>query len=138
MCNVEASKSALKSLTLSFDWKHASNIQFWSVDFDMCESDESATKAGGKTSSTSSASDWSSRILRRPPSIVWEGISGPGDIWLQTGPNTTTSISVTNTSIPVYSSHTQRYKNGDSALNSLECWDYSVELECLRGPDGMS
>ena len=24
----------------------------------------------------------------------------------------------------------------DSALNSLECWDYSVELECLNGPDG--
>ena len=24
----------------------------------------------------------------------------------------------------------------DSTLNSLECWDYSVELECLRGPDG--
>ena len=103
----------------------------------MCESDESATKAGEKTSLESK--DWSSRILRRPPSIVWEGISGPGDIWLQTGPNTTTSISVTNTSIPVYSSHSNhsRCKNGESALNSLECWDYSVELECLRGPDGM-
>ena len=25
----------------------------------------------------------------------------------------------------------------DSVLNSLECWDYSVELECLQGPDGM-
>ena len=24
----------------------------------------------------------------------------------------------------------------DSVLNSLECWDYSVELECLQGPDG--
>ena len=26
----------------------------------------------------------------------------------------------------------------DSVLNSLECWDYSVELECLQGPDGMN
>ena len=24
----------------------------------------------------------------------------------------------------------------DSALNSLEYWDYSVELECLTGPEG--
>ena len=24
----------------------------------------------------------------------------------------------------------------NSILNSLECWDYSVELECLQGPDG--
>lgn len=24
----------------------------------------------------------------------------------------------------------------ESAPNSLECWDYSVELECLRGSEG--
>ena len=95
----------------------------------MCESDSEAKKT---------SSNWSSRILRRPPSIVWEGTGGGGgDIWLQTGPNTTTSISVTNTSIPVYSSATAKKSERDSALNSLECWDYSVELECLRGPDGM-
>merc|ERR1711860_26848 len=108
------------------------------VDFEMCESDDSGRE---KTSS-----NWSSRILRRPPSIVWEGIGGSaspggGDIWLKTGPNTTTSISVTNTSIPVYSSGSGARINGknerDSALNSLECWDYSVELECLRGPDDL-
>ena len=29
-----------------------------------------------------------------------------------------------------------RKSAADSTLNSLECWDYSVELECLRGPDG--
>ena len=114
-------------------------MKFWSVDFEMCESDDSGRE---KTSS-----NWSSRILRRPPSIVWEGIGGSGtpagggDIWLKTGPNTTTSISVTNTSIPVYSGGSGARINGknerDSALNSLECWDYSVELECLRGPDGM-
>ena len=113
-------------------------VKFWSVDFEMCESDDS-----GRNCKTSS--NWSSRILRRPPSIVWEGIGGSapggcgGDIWLKTGPNTTTSISVTNTSIPVTSG--ARISGGknerDSALNSLECWDYSVELECLRGPDGM-
>ena len=45
---------------------------------------------------------WSSRVMRRPPSLVWEGIAGAATdhIWLQTSPNTTTSISVTNTSIP--------------------------------------
>ena len=21
-------------------------------------------------------------------------------------------------------------------LSSLECWDYSIELDCLRGPEG--
>lgn len=21
-------------------------------------------------------------------------------------------------------------------LSSLDCWDYSIELECLRGPEG--
>lgn len=21
-------------------------------------------------------------------------------------------------------------------LNSLDCWDYSIELECLKGPEG--
>lgn len=27
--------------------------------------------------------------------------------------------------------------NWDSpAPNSLECWDYSIELECLQGPEG--
>lgn len=23
-----------------------------------------------------------------------------------------------------------------SRLNSMECWDYTIELECLRGPEG--
>lgn len=23
-----------------------------------------------------------------------------------------------------------------SRLNSLDCWDYTIELECLRGPEG--
>ena len=27
-------------------------------------------------------------------------------------------------------------KSSESNLNSLECWDYSVELECLQGPNG--
>lgn len=84
---------------------------------------------------------WSSRIARRPPSIVWEGIasgSSNDQIWLQTSPST--SISVTNASIAVNSSTANTMppplRKTDSTLNSLECWDYSVELECLRGPDG--
>lgn len=23
-----------------------------------------------------------------------------------------------------------------SRLNSMDCWDYSIELECLKGPEG--
>lgn len=23
-----------------------------------------------------------------------------------------------------------------SRLSSLDCWDYTIELECLRGPEG--
>lgn len=86
-----------------------------------------------------SEKSWSSRIARRPPSIVWEGIAGSANdqIWLQTSPST--SISVTNASIAVNSTSSGSMpplRKSDSTLNSLECWDYSVELECLRGPDG--
>ena len=35
-----------------------------------------------------------------------------------------------------YQPHSLSREN--SILNSLECWDYSVELECLQGPDGKS
>ena len=28
-----------------------------------------------------------------------------------------------------------RKSAADSTLNSLECWDYIVELECLKHPD---
>lgn len=27
-------------------------------------------------------------------------------------------------------------KNNASDLASLDCWDYTIELECLRGPQG--
>lgn len=23
-----------------------------------------------------------------------------------------------------------------SRLNSMDCWDYTIELECLKGPEG--
>lgn len=29
-------------------------------------------------------------------------------------------------------------KNNASDLASLDCWDYTIELECLRGPQGTS
>lgn len=25
---------------------------------------------------------------------------------------------------------------GVSRMNSIECWDYTIELECLQGPEG--
>ena len=83
------------------------------------------------------AISWTSRIRKRPPSLVFEGLGT--DLWLQTSPNTTSSITVTNTSIPVLTSaggSNPSLRRTDSAMNSLECWDYSVELECLQGPDG--
>ena len=27
---------------------------------------------------------------------------------------------------------------GESGQNSMEYWDYSVEIECLKGPQGLS
>ncbi len=112
------------------------------------DNDLTTTRGENKTRDNS----WSSRIVqrRRPPSLVWEGTGGSDPvmdrIWLHTSPNTTTSISVTNASIPVNSGTSSLVhqnstsgllrKPGESTLNSLECWDYSVELECLRGPDG--
>jgi hypothetical protein len=81
---------------------------------------------------------WSSRIMKRSPSLVWEGVAGVGSdqIWLRTSPSS--SISVTNTSISVNNSAASAGKKSaaETPMNSLECWDYSVELECLQGPDG--
>lgn len=65
--------------------------------------------------------------------MVFEG-KGSDQIWFHSSPTTTSSISVTNTSIPVQSE--KKLMRAESNLNSLECWDYSVELECLQGPDG--
>ena len=101
-----------------------------------------------KNTSETTAADtsWTARIRKRPPSLVFEGL-GTDHVWYTTSPTTTSTITVTNTSIPVLSSHGGNYGNSqthhpsvlrraDSAMNSLECWDYSVELECLQGSDG--
>ena len=52
---------------------------------------------------------------------------------MRNGPKTC-NLSVTSSTSVVQTTATNR--KSDSTLNSLECWDYSVELECLRGPDG--
>ena len=99
-----------------------------------------------KNTSETTAADtsWTARIRKRPPSLVFEGL-GTDHVWYTTSPTTTSTITVTNTSIPVLSSHggnsqTHHHpsvlRRADSAMNSLECWDYSVELECLQGSDG--
>ena len=102
-----------------------------------------------KNTSETTAADtsWTARIRKRPPSLVFEGL-GTDHVWYTTSPTTTSTITVTNTSIPVLSSHGGNCGNSqthhhpsvlrraDSAMNSLECWDYSVELECLQGSDG--
>ena len=70
--------------------------------------------------------------MTRPSSLCWEGVSlGWREVVPQTRsrggearrPHTPTDSIV----------HSAKL---DSGLNSLEYWDYSVELECLSGPEG--
>ena len=85
----------------------------------------------------------------RPPTLCWEGValgwkeefprprSRGGDIpppplsagW-KNDPSTPDFSEIPTT--PSLSS-----VKSDSALNSMEYWDYSVELECLSGPEGI-
>jgi hypothetical protein len=66
--------------------------------------------------------------MRRAPSIVFEDVGI--DHACRATP-TLTSPLMLRRSIAADSGRVS-----DSALNSLECWDYSVELECLSGADG--
>ena len=70
--------------------------------------------------------------MTRPSSLCWEGVSlGWREVVPQTRsrggeakrPHTPTDSLVHSVKL-------------DSGLNSLEYWDYSVELECLSGPEG--
>jgi len=68
----------------------------------------------------------SSILLRRAPSMVFEDVGG---IATSNWPEGLVTSSQPNTSIP-------STKQGESNMNSLDCWDYSMELECLNGQDG--
>lgn len=68
----------------------------------------------------------SSILLRRAPSIVFEDIGGIANSSWSDGLAT-----VLQTSAP-----TQKPNLADSSMGSFECWDYSMELECLNGQDG--
>ena len=70
--------------------------------------------------------------MTRPSSLCWEGVSlGWREVVPQTRsrggearrPHTPTDSIV----------HSAKLESG---LNSLDYWDYSVELECLSGPEG--
>ena len=82
--------------------------------------------------SRKSSSVASTILMRRAPSIVFEDVGGSASqerrAWDATPSSPQTSL---RSSVAVDASRV-----AESTLNSLECWDYSVELECLSGPDG--
>ena len=86
-------------------------------------------------SSRKNTSVASAILMRRAPSIVFEDVGGvPDQLWACTPPPPSPQMS--GAGLRSYSSETSRAALNESTLNSLECWDYSVELECLSGPDG--
>ena len=86
-------------------------------------------------SSRKNTSVVSSILMRRAPSIVFEDVGGvPDQLWACAPPPPSPQMS--GSGQRSYSSETSRAALNESTLNSLECWDYSVELECLSGPDG--
>lgn len=65
----------------------------------------------------------SSILLKRAPSIVFEDIGGvPNSSWSD--------------GLAIASESTLKSRQPDSTMSSMECWDYSMELECLNGQDG--
>ena len=85
------------------------------------------------TSSRRSSNVASSILMRRAPSIVFEDVGGSVGIERYTwGPSPTSPQMSSRPSVAVDANRVV----AESTLNSLECWDYSVELECLSGPDG--
>ena len=61
------------------------------------------------------------RILSgRPPSICWEGVA----------------LGQRHQTPERDRQRDESRERGDSGVNSLEDWDYGVELDCLSGPEG--
>ena len=95
--------------------------------------------------------------MDRPASLCWEGValgwrenvprprSRGGDLVLQKDHHGPLHHLQRDQNGGVQSSHVVQSPSEnqqpaslrmDSGLNSLEYWDYSVELECLSGPEG--
>jgi hypothetical protein len=99
---------------------------------DLSKSDFTSVWSTNATSSQHEASRKnvaSAILMRRAPSIVFEDVGIVSDqLWSTALPPPSPKLSATNRSMIG--------STAESTLNSLECWDYSVELECLSGPDG--
>lgn len=98
-------------------------------------------------------------VFRRPPSLIWEGVAVGWREEFPRPPSALRSPHLEGASLPPSSSSfslgldsppggldSPSTGNGpaslisvrsDSALNSLDCWDYSVELDCLHGPEDL-
>ena len=70
--------------------------------------------------------------MTQPSSLCWEGVSLG---WREVVPQTRSRGGEVRTSHTPTDSTVHSAKL-DSGLNSLDYWDYSVELECLSGPEG--
>ena len=88
--------------------------------------------SNNKNNTSEDSQDVLKYVRVRPPSIVWEG-SGVGSGNVTPEPQSAVRVAAK-----------MRYDapddllphKVDSALSSMDYWDYSVELECLSGPDG--
>lgn len=52
--------------------------------------------------------------------------------------SSTTSSSCTKDDVDYWEVNPPPTPASISRLNSLDCWDYSIELDCLKGPEGFS
>ena len=95
-------------------------------------------KSDALTSPRKNTSVASAILMRRAPSLVFEDVGGVSDqLWSCPPPPPSPQMSSANHHRPQpYATESNRAAVAESTLNSLECWDYSVELECLSGPDG--
>ena len=82
--------------------------------------------------SRKSSSVASTILMRRAPSIVFEDVGGSASLERHAWEATPSSPQMSLRSGVTVDAN----RVTESTLNSLECWDYSVELECLSGPDG--
>jgi hypothetical protein len=117
----------------SFENNEISSSSLWSTKSSRSEKSDALVSPRKNTSVASAI------LMRRAPSLVFEDVGGVSDqLWNCPPPPPSPQMASTNHHRPQsYTNEPSRAAVAESTLNSLECWDYSVELECLSGPDGM-
>jgi len=124
-------KTFSRKLTASQS-SHSFENDFTSVWSTTPLSPTSNERCDAATLSRKSSNVASAILLRRAPSIVFEDVGGSASLERHVWESSPSSPQMS-----VRSSVTvDANRVAESTLNSLECWDYSVELECLSGPDG--